>query len=61
MRRPNRADAGAQVPCGAMMTVACTAALVSKSAEISAVKLRGAFPALLEKEIFENEPPLLRL
>jgi hypothetical protein len=31
------------------------------SAEIFATRLGGAFAALLEKEIFENEPPLLRL
>ena len=54
------------------MTVACIAALVfelvervlnksTTSAEIFAARLCGAFVALLEKEIFENEPPLLRL
>jgi hypothetical protein len=56
------------------MTVACIAAWFlswssessccsksTTSAEIFAARLCGAFAALLEKEIFENEPPLLRL
>ena len=56
------------------MTVACIAAVVfeliernavtetkATSAEMFAARCCGAFAALLEKEIFENEPPLLRL
>ena len=58
------------VVVGAVMTVACIAAMVERtvvmcksttSAEIFPARLCGAFAALLEKEIFENEAPLLRL